>query len=366
MGMNAATLNGLRATSARANLPAWGCWYADVALDGEHSLSGRVELKIADLTLVGSVLSGGPAKGRSFFRVVAGAGGWGRELPAKSYNSDAGVKVSTVVGDAAREVGETVAAISADLRTGPAFVRPAASADCSGRASLVLDRVAPRGWHVGEDGITRLGLRASSPYVGTATKGPLDRARGTLTLAAESIATILPGVVVDGLEAADVRHEISAKDGLRSTIWGKLSDARSRRLDALRKIMEQLDPDRRFRGVTEYRVAIQAGNRVSLQPVRVSTGMPVLERVKMRPGVSGATSTVALGSLVLVGFADSDPGRPYVAAFEDAEGEGFVPILTHIDATLLRLGDGARPAIGAGDLAGGFWPCAPTQVRTLI
>lgn len=361
MGVTA-TMNGLRATSVRVNMPAWGLWHADVALDGEHTITGRVDLKVADLSLVGAVLSGGPSKGRSFFRVVAGAGGWGKTIEPEGYANDAGVKVSTVVTDAARLVGETFDATTApaSMRTGPSFARP------EGRASLVIERVAPRGWYVGEDGVTRIGLRAAVPFTGVATKGPLDRARGTITLASEKIAKILPGVVVEGLEAADVLHEMSAKDGLRSTIWGKLADARSRRVEALRRIMDQLDPDRPFRGVTEYRVVLQSGDRLSLQPVRVSTGMPDLERVTMRPGVSGCSSTVALGSRVLVGFADSDPGRPYVAAFEDAEGAGFVPLLTHIEATVLRLGAGARPAIGAGDLAGGIWPCVPTQAQVLV
>lgn len=359
MGLTAATLNTHRVTSARVMLPAWGRWYAEAAVDGEHTISGAVELKVADLVLRGTVLSGGPDKGRSFYRIVAGAGGWGRTLPRKGYASDAGVKVVTVIGEAATAVAETLAPIDAALRTGPAFARP------EGPASQVLELLSPGAWYLDEAGVTRLGKRPAVPLAVKATHGPVDRARATVTLAAETIASILPGVVVDGLEAVDVQHEIS-ESGLRSTIWGARASATSRLPAALRAIIDQLDPDRAFRGVTEYRVVTQEGERLNLQAVLASSGMPDLRRVPMRPGVSGCRSDVALGSRVLVGFVNSDPGRPYVASFEGADGEGFTPLLTEIDALLVRIGDGARPAIAAGDLAGGIWPCAPTQTRTLV
>lgn len=337
MGVGLATLNGARVTAARVTLPAWGAWYADASVDGAVSLSGSVELKVSDLTLRGTVLSGGPEKekGRSHYRIVAGAGGWGRTIKAKSYANDAGVKVSTVLTDAAVAVGETLA-ISTDARTGPAFVRPEAP------ASRVLEQLAPAGWYVDEAGTTRLGKRATTTLNTSVPRvKPLDLALGTLTLAPDKIAALLPGVVVDGLEAVDVLHEVNP-DGLRSTLWGKHAAGTSRRLAAWRALFDQLDPMRRFRGVCEYRVVTQTGKRLNLQPVRVSLGMPELQRVVARPGIPGAEAQVALGSRVLVGFVDADPGRPYVAAYEDAEGEGFSP-------TTLTLLEGVNGVARVGD-----------------
>lgn len=359
--MTMSTLAGHRVTSARVTLSAWGCWYADASVDGEHTLSGRVELQVADLTLSGTVLSGGPDKGRSFYRLVAGAGGWGRKIPAESYDDDAGVKKSTVFGDAAAKAGETLdlSSLKASDRLGPRYTRP------EGRASSVLELHASRAWYVGEDGVTRLGQRPASKLPAKATLGPVDRARKTVTIASDSIATILPGLVVEGLMAVDVQHELSPS-GLRSTIWGSMADGKDRALEALRAVMEQLDPFRRFRGVTEYRVVTQEGSMLNLQPVLASSGMPDLPRVPVRPGVAGCKSDVMLGALVLVTFVNSDPGRPYVAGFEDADGAGFVPLMTTIDAqTIVRLGAGAIPIARAGDLAGGIWPIAPTQTKVL-
>lgn len=317
MELSAGTLNGQRATDARASIPKWGCWYADATLDGDVAIAGAATLKIADLSLTGTILSGGSAKGRSYFRLVAGKGGWGKTIKRRSYSTDAGVKISTVLTDAAADAGETLDASTLPTGTlGPAWVRP------EGPASAMLQLLAPQNWYVGEDGITRIGRRPKTQLAGTVTKGVVDRAARTVTLAAESIATILPGVVVEDLEAVDVLHELSAKE-LRSTLWGASSTGTSRRIAALQKLLEQLDPGRRFRGFSEYRVVSLSGARLNLQAVRVSTGMPDLRNVPIRPGVAGAKPTASLGARVLVGFADATPARPFVGFFEEPGGGGF-------------------------------------------
>jgi hypothetical protein len=315
--MGVSTLNGLRVTSARVNIPAWGCWFADVSLDGEHSVTGAATLKIADATYVGTIISGGASKGRSDYRIVAGAGGWGGELPRKAYANDAGVKLSTVITDAATSAGETLVTTSTD-RVGPAFVREA------GPASGVLNHLAPEAWYVDEAGTTRLGARTAGTLPTGVTHGQVDLARGKVTLASESIAAILPGIVVDGLTVVDVQHDLTPEGGLRSTVWGAQGGS-SRRATAWRALAEQMDPGRNYRGLTEYRVATLEGERLNLQAVRASSGMPDLRRVPTRPGVAGCRADAALGSRVLVGFIEADPARPFVAAFEDAEGDGFQP-----------------------------------------
>ncbi len=314
--MSAATLNGHRATTARVNIPAWGCWYASVSIDGEVALEvgTSVTLVLADLTLVGSVLSGGAALGRSSYRIVAGAGGWRRTIPAWSWSDDAGVKFSTAIGDAAREAGETLAAIAPALRTGPAWARD------EGQASATLNTLAPAGWYVDEAGVTRLGARAPSTLPANVTRiAPVDRARGKALLASESIGAILPGVDVDGLTAVDVQHETTPEGGMRSTVWGRSV------ADTMRTLMAAADPDRKFRGSTEYIVDTRSGSRLNLLPLRVSSGMPYLKLVPVRPGVAGCEADVALGSYVVVQFIDDDPSRPYVANHADADADRFQP-----------------------------------------
>lgn len=320
MAVASATLEGNRATEARSQHSRYGCWYADVSLDGEHTLSGKVTLVIADLSMKGSVLAGGPGKGRSEYRIAAGTG-WSKIIPRKDYANDAGIKAIDVLRDAAAACGETIDAEAPEI-LGIKWVRD------EGEASRVLERLAPGGWYVGEDGVTRLGARPVSQLAVTATRiEPVDRARGSVTIAAESIASILPGVVVDGLEAIDVEHSVSVKGGLRSTIYGARGASTSRRLAALRALFDAFDPDRNYRAIWEYRVVDKEGKRLTLQPIRKSTGMPDLRRVRVMAGISGAEQDVELGSRVLVTFIDANPAMPIVVAFEDPEGDGFVPIL---------------------------------------
>jgi hypothetical protein len=322
-----AALAGRLATHARANLPAFGAWFADASLDGDHTLSGVVELRIADLTLSGCVLSGGPDNGRSHYRIVGGKGGWGKTIPRRSYSNDLGVSVATVIRDAAEAVGEVVE-LATTARLGPAFVRP------EGTASRVLELVAPGNWYVGEDGVTRLGRRPSLALtIPGVTHGPVDLARGTVTLASDTIATILPGCVVDGLNVVDVEHEVSAEGGLRSTVWGSMGGQSSRRIAAHRALYDALDPGRKYRGTfAEYRVVTLSNERLNLQPVRVSTGMPDLRNVPIRYGVPGCKASTSLGARVLVCFADADPSRPFVAAFEEPGGGGFYPTTLELSA----------------------------------
>ena len=82
--MSTGTLNGHRGTRMRVNLPAWGIAWAEASLDEEAALSGRVALTMADLGFSGTVMSGGAGPvGRASFRLAAGAGGWGKKIPAK-------------------------------------------------------------------------------------------------------------------------------------------------------------------------------------------------------------------------------------------------------------------------------------------
>ena len=339
--MSTATLAGNRCLAVSVHVPAWGLAFAEVELDQEVDLTGAVELVVADMTFRGAILSGGPWIGRSRYRVVAGAGGWGRDLPAKEYRTDLGVKLSTVLGDAAREAGETIEGVAA-TSVGQAYERLA------GPASQCLQLLAPQAWYVGTDGVTRLGSRPQVAYAGTASRGKVDLAAGRVELMADAIADIVPGVVVEGVEAVDVVHELR-ESKLRTTVYGSTTGT-SKRLAAWVALLDQLRPIDRYRGVWEYRVVSQSGDRLNLQPARVSLGMPDCRSVRVRPGLPGCKATVALGSLVLVAFVNSDPGRPVVVGFDDAESPGYLPTKLTIDASSeVLVGAGLGRVLREGD-----------------
>lgn len=349
-----ASLAGKRVTSAKVQIPAWGLWFAEVSIEGEHKLSGPVTLTLADLTLKGTILSGGPTQGRSHFRMVAGAGGWGRDVDAKSYANDAGVKIKTILSDASAAVGETLdPSVDSSARAGVAFTRP------EGQACHALELCSPSAWYVDADGVTRLGARPETAYAGKAPRvETVDLARATVTLAATELAPLVPGVVVDGLTAVDVEHRYEPEEGLRTKIWGKLGGATSRAREAFRALVHQTIPELLFAYPREYRVRSLSGRKLNLQPVRVSSGFPELARVAIWPGVAGAHPTVIPGARVLVAFVDGSPSRPFVFAHENADGPGFVPLT-------VSFSNGVRPVACLGDVAGPF-PVAATGLGVRV
>ncbi len=244
--------------------------------------------------------------------------------------------MSTIVIDAARDAGEPLDATSLPTTmVGSSFARESAP------ASRVLQQLAPEAWYVGEDGVTRLGRRAARDLTTPYRAEPVDHAAGSVRLASETIAAILPGVRVLGLEAVDVEHHL--RDGVVSSVlWGSFAGASSsRRAAAYRAIVEQSVPRVRFLGVTEYRVVDQTGDRLDLQCVKASARMPDLRRVTVRPGVAGSRADLALGSRVLVAFVDADPARPVVVGFEEAEASGFAPDVAELSADEIQLHGGA-------------------------
>lgn len=311
-----ATLEGVPVTRCRVQVPAWGLWWADVELAEPEALAGAVTLAIADVELEGAIVSGGPADGRAGYRLVAGAGGWGRELPARGYADDAGVKIASVVRDAAAAAGEAVEG-APTTRTGPHYVRAA------GPASAVLNALAPRAWYAGLDGVVRFGARPAAVYAGSAVLVDRSPAAGCYVFAADELAGLEPGAQADAdaLPAVDAEYEL---EGARLTARLYTGPRTSVIPDALALLLEALDPRRRYRGTYEFRVVTQTGNRLNLQPVRASSGLSDLLRVPVRLA-PGLRAEHALGSLVLVTFVDADPSRPVVIAGDDADAPGWAP-----------------------------------------
>ncbi len=316
--MSTATLQGHAVTSCRISLPAWGVPFADVEIAVAETLTGRVTLVLADLTFVGTVLDGGIVQGRARYRIIGGAGGWGRTIAAKPYANDLGVKFSTLLTDAASACGETLGTVPAGT-AGPAYVRASAA------ASTVLDDLFARGWYVDLAGVTQIGARAVTTYAGGAPRTGPDPADSRIELAADAIATLIPGVTVDGTEAVDVEHALEGGK-LRTTLWGRREQRTGNRAAAaLVAAIEHQTASHRYFAPWEYRVVSRSGERLNLQVVRAASGMPNLSSVHVRPGVAGLRARPKLGSLVVVAFVNGDASRPMVVSFDDPEGPGWIP-----------------------------------------
>lgn len=309
-----------------AQIPAWGRAWFDVDLTDETALTGAQTLAVGARTFTVFVIAGGIAEGKACYRCVAGAGGWGKTIPAKPYHNDAGVKLSTVLRDAATACGETMGAMPSTV-LGPHYARANDPAD------ELLNLLAPRNWYVDTSGVTHVGLWPAETYTGDGARTRIDLQTGVVELAVDEVSNLLPGVSVDGHgPATDVEYEIDAN---RITVRVYFARSLSRRLRAWDRIFRALDPRARYRGTWEYRVVTQQGERFNLQPVRVSSGMPTLRRVPTR-GHPGIKATVTLGEHVLVTFADCDPSRPNIIAHAAPDAPGWLPTELALQGTTIN------------------------------
>lgn len=355
MTLSVCTLNGIEVLRATVVLPKWGIWTADLvvanSIDSASPLSGAATVVLEDLTLTGTIVDGGIFAGRGHYKIVGGAGGWRKVPAAKSYRGEAGVKASSIVIDAAKEVGETVAPIipSDDYRVGPAFMRPPKY-----EAARILDLVAPANWYVDEGGTTHVGVRAGSSYGGTyrLLESQPDQLR--LLLAPDALVGLVPGASVEGVTVATVRHEYT-EEGLRSHVWGERGATKGDRFwQSLERLVRAITAPTLYHGVYEYRVTGGSGGYLDLSPQNRSLGLPTLRNVPVRVGAMGARGTPASDAGVLVGFVNGDPSRPFVHSFEGEWGSASVPTESDIFAQVVKIGDTAAQALalasGVSDL----------------
>lgn len=345
--MAAVTLNGHAASAALLTIPGVGLWYAGVDLTDAAALSGAVTLSVLGTDFSGFVVSGGVVDGRARYRIVAGAGGWGKDLPPRAYASDAGLAVAKLVADAASEAKEPAPVGAPTATLGPHFNRPKLP------ASFVLNLLAPRAWYARADGVIAFGARPALPASALPVTARNPAARSVTLALADSAAGILPGIACEYGTAADVELELS-EAGVRARLYA--STSRTRRAQAFARLLAAHDPGARFRGVHEYRVVTQSGERLNLQPVRSRADLPDLARVPVRAGVPGVKATHAPGSQVLVAFLDGDPSRPAVVGFDDPEQPGWHPLFLELGAAptlgVARITDTAQCGAFSGVITG--------------
>ena len=200
-------LGGVPAVRCLLTVPPIGPWFADFDLVDDTVVSGRVTLQVGGLSLSGTVDArhDGTQGVVRRTRVVAGAGSWGRGVPAKHYHNDAGVRALLVAQDAAREAGETLGTFSVTGAVGVDYVRS------SGAASLALvDVIGSTPWYVDYDGVTQVAERATSmPAHGAYVLEDYDPRARVATLAVDDLTALGVGSVLsEGLDAPQTVREL--------------------------------------------------------------------------------------------------------------------------------------------------------------
>jgi hypothetical protein len=114
--------------------------------------------------------------------------------------------------------------------------------------------------------------------------------------------------------------------------------------DLLRSIAREAWPFAPFTVPYRYRVVSLAVDRVSLQIVRKTAGVPDAPVVPMHPGVAGAWAALTLGTVVLVSFIEGDPSLPTITHFtpKGSTPGTWLPVRLTLDATdEVRVGETA-------------------------
>lgn len=129
---------------------------------------------------------------------------------------------------------------------------------------------------------------------------------------------------------------------------------------AILAIIRESLPQLPFLGVYEYRVFRANSGTFDGSPVTDAYGLPDVTSVPMRPSITGGTSKMLLGSSVLIGFINGDPGRPYVMGGDPdtppTEADFTASVKIKADAPQIQLNNGVFGVARLGDavVAGPF------------
>lgn len=185
-----AELNGIRVVSGSITVPYYGAWAADLLLatpDPVPIAPMGCRIALGPLALVGTVYRTAPFAASRNVRLVGGAGGWRKTLPKRAYFASGGVSLGLVLGDAAKDAGETLD-ISNDGPIGDHMTRP------SGPGARLLRDLVSLWWIDPATGVTR--VAGSRPTAAITTDFQViswDAGRGEFSIATEALQDWLPG-----------------------------------------------------------------------------------------------------------------------------------------------------------------------------
>lgn len=315
-------------------IPLVGAWTADLYLASSNNLSGTIPIVIGNLTLSGTVVRSQTYGGQTRARIVAGSGGWRTEISAQGYGSSSGVKLSTVVRDAAAACGEAVS-VANDTTIGPGYAR---AADIASDVlwQLLLQGIIPA-WYVDPKGVTQLTAWPSIPVRTPFTVTDQRPDEGIAVIATEDYASWLPGCTFSNPLLAGTLTNLGVH-----YIWGASGDFRfevqtgadnlTASFDAI--VQKQIAPTRYY-GRYSYTISNPSPTTIDASPVNQRIGLPDLQNVPIRAD-SISTYTPPDGGACDIMFLDGVPTQP-------------ICVWTAGAPTMAQLLGGSNPVARLGD-----------------
>lgn len=180
-----ATLSALPVVSGSITIPVYGLWSGDVSLAGDQPISTNTTLVLGNLSLACNVYRQAVFSGSRACRIVGGFGGWRQTVVAKQYALSSGVKLSTVLGDVALEVGERVN-VPSDRIVGTGWVRERSP------ASRTLRLLAGENWYCDPNGVVQIAAWPSTAVPTDFSVINQIPSKGVVEIATEDYASWLP------------------------------------------------------------------------------------------------------------------------------------------------------------------------------
>ena len=342
----------IRVVSARLYTPPTRVWFCDLDLApddvAQAPTSGKVTLTLGTAPETVTTLQGtidprgsGSFVSTSKVRMVAGGGGWDKPVTRNQFHSGAGVRSTDVYSATAALVGETV------NDPAPIVLAPDVIRLSSGPAKDVFRE---RPWYVDLAGVTQVGARPSGTpdtSLELLRFDPLEQV-GECSLDA----VLLPGTTITDARilagsavVADVEQTFT-RAGSRAIFWSSGSAP----VDRFRSVFVAMVRDAvsyGFLRTYQYRyVQPASGNGFALQAI--TPGAPDLNPIDQWTGLSGAFDTLALSSVVVVGFTGDDPPQPFVVSYSPKSK----PVDATIDASQKTVIGPSSAEVDIGDMAG--------------
>lgn len=325
--------NGIPVASLRWLAPWTGVWLAELELDPAATLPPAGPCVITSdegIALSGTITTVASFGTKLFARVTGGAGGWSKPVRAQHYHSPAGVQLAIVASTTAAAVGEVVTVLE-PMNLGADFARRGDAPAAEIFNALDVD------WWVGTDGVTRVGTRPPAAPPADLLVTDWDAATGSMTFSASTLPE--PGaVLVDARFGTRTVKEVDAEvsggsvTGTLGTVTAApdagaalqlLDDIGEVAMRATRAAFSRLYP---------YAVSKMVGEQVELEALEPEHGMPDLLPTSIWAGISGYRATLRPESKVLVGFIAANPRRPFLAAYEPPDEDGWRPMELELDA----------------------------------
>lgn len=389
--MSDLTCNGVAVLKGDVLMPRFGAWSSELVLDTASIPSNPIVIEsTAGLRLVGAVERGDSTEGRVELRVRGGVGNLRKVLPPVGYRISGGVRVGTILGELARDSGESISPLIDRAITETyldAWIRERGTVAGAIRALAVELGCS---WRLDANGRVLL-VRESWPAVDP--QGVQLLSLDPHFLGADLAVDVLtpdfvPGMTWQGRHVSGV--ELYLLSGGASRVRLLFEDAINETLTVDRHAMRLKHPDYYQTEKTAYdatytgRIVAQSADLatvdVELEPDVPDERkmMPGLVRVPLYGSVPGMVLDLGVGLeplFCLVEFANRDRMKPFVAQWKSSPSSNSAKRanVVRVRGQELQLGEGnargvARvdDTIGAGALVATVAPFAPSGVSIIL